>query len=99
MCKGLWLGAALLTLAFARPAYAQRTVTFGSPSPRVLNNVPIDTSAAVAPFPQAQLTRPIPSGWGHWLPRWLLPFDTTLGASNGRFRNPATQPMGTTTGQ
>ena len=99
MRKGLWLGAALLMLALARPAYAQRTVTFGNPSPRVINNVPIDTRSAIAPFPQPQLTRPVPSGWANFLPRWLLPFNTTLGASNGRFRNPATQPMGTTTGQ
>lgn len=98
MRKELWLGAALLTLAFARPAYAQRTVTFGNPSPRVLNNVPIDTSTAIAPFPQPQLTRPLPTGLANYLPRWMLPFNTTLGGG-GRFRNPATQPMGTTNGQ
>ena len=83
MRKGIWLGAALLALALARPAHAQRTLTFGGTTPKQIVNVPIDTSHAVAPFPQAQLTRPVPT-WAYFCPRWLLPFSITMGGSGRR---------------
>src|SRR5947209_15811994 len=58
----VWVAAAVAGLALAAPAKAQMTVTFGGVNPTQTVNVPIDTSSAIAPFPQPQLTNPLPSG-------------------------------------
>jgi hypothetical protein len=51
MRRATWLAAALLGLALAAPAHAQRIATFGvTPGPIV--NQPIDTSAAAIPIAQ-----------------------------------------------
>jgi hypothetical protein len=55
MRRMIWVAA--LALIASTPAWAQRAVTFGGTAKQTVN-VPVDTSNAVAPFPQAQLTKP-----------------------------------------
>jgi hypothetical protein len=57
MRKLTWATAMGLALLTSTPVWAQRAVSFGGTAKPIVN-VPIDTGNAVAPFPEAQLTKP-----------------------------------------
>lgn len=66
------MAALALGVCLSVPGWAHAGLFGTQPTPPIVN-VPIDTSAAIAPFPQAQLTRPAPEGWSTFFTRFFSP--------------------------